>query len=75
MPGQVIGTVNVQVNSQTGGRVSTMNSGIRSLKWSTDLSMVAAADGDVITYSANTNSFSVSPVEAKAIGRIDAGEF
>ena len=62
MPGQVIGTVNVQVNSQTGGRVSSVNYGIRSLKGSTDLSMVAAADGDVITYNSANNSFAVSPV-------------
>lgn len=74
MPGQVIGTVNVQVNSQTGGRVSSVNYGIRSLKGSTDLSMVAAADGDVITYNSANNSFAVSPVNV-VITTIDGGGF
>ena len=48
MPGQVIGTVNVQVGNQTNPRVQQINYGIRSLKGSTDLSLAGAKDGDVI---------------------------
>jgi hypothetical protein len=74
MPGQVIGTVNVQVNKQSSGTVRSINYGIRSLKGSTDLSLVGATDSDVIVYQANTNSFVV-----KSVGEIspdlDAGFF
>jgi len=66
MPGQVIGTVNVQVNKQQDKTVRQLNYGIRSLKGSTDLSMAGASDSDVITYQANTNSFIV-----KSVGDID----
>jgi len=75
MPGQVIGTVNVQVNKQQSGSVKTLNYGIRSLKGSTDLSLVSANSGDAIIYQANTNSFIVAPVSASGISGIDAGEF
>jgi len=75
MPGQVIGTVNVQVNKQQSGTVRTLTNGIRSLKGSTDLSLVSANTGDAIIYQANTNSFVVAPVSAAGISGIDAGEF
>lgn len=74
MPGQVIGTVNVQVNQQQNKTVRQLNYGIRSLKGSTDLSLADASDSDVIVYQANTNSFVV-----KSVGEIptdlDAGFF
>jgi hypothetical protein len=74
MPGQVIGTVNVQVNQQQGGTVRQLNYGVRTIKNSTDLSMTGATDSDVIVYQANTNSFVV-----KSVGEIapdlDAGFF
>jgi hypothetical protein len=74
MPGQVIGTVNVQVNQQQGGTVRQLNYGVRAIKNSTDLSMTGATDSDVIVYQANTNSFVV-----KSVGEIapdlDAGFF
>lgn len=74
MPGQVIGTVNVQVNKQQSSTVRQLNYGIRSLKGSTDLSLTGATDSDVIVYQANTNSFVV-----KSVGEIapdlDAGFF
>jgi predicted transcriptional regulator len=73
MPGQTIGTVNVQVGNQ-GGRVNTINYGLRSLKGSTDLAMAGAKTGDVIVYQANTNSFVIEPVAA-IVPSLDAGEF
>jgi hypothetical protein len=74
MPGQIIGTVNVQVNKQQNQTVRQLNYGIRSLKGSTDLSLTDVQDGDVITYQANTNSF-----KTQSIGELnpdlDAGFF
>jgi hypothetical protein len=74
MPGQVIGTVNVQVNQQQNKTVRQLNYGIRSLKGSTDLSLTGASDSDVIAYQANTNSFIVKPVSGLAVD-LDAGFF
>jgi hypothetical protein len=73
MPGQVIGTVNVQVNKQQNSTVRQLNYGIRSLKGSTDLSLAGASDNDVISYQANTNSFIVKAVAASV--DLDAGFF
>ena len=74
MPGQVIGTVNVQVNKQQSSTVRQLNYGVKTIKNSADLSMTGAADSDVIVYQANTNSFVV-----KSVGEIapdlDAGFF
>lgn len=75
MAGQVIGTVNVQVNKQQTSSVKTLNYGTRTLKGSTDLAITGAEDGDAIIFHANTNTFSVAPVSAKSITGIDAGEF
>jgi len=66
--------IQVKVNSQQTGEVKSLNYGIRSIKGSTDLSMVGATDSDVITYRANTNSFVIRPV-TDAITDIDAGFF
>ena len=65
MPGQVIGTVNVQVGQPTSPRATTIAYGGRnSLKSATDLSLANVANGDVIVYVADTNSFAVkSPAE------------
>lgn len=73
MPGQVIGTVNVQVGNQQGGTVK-ITQAPRSIKGSTDLNMAGAETGDVILYQANTNSFVVAPVET-SLKDIDAGTF
>jgi hypothetical protein len=74
MPGQVIGTVNVQVNKQQNQSVRQLNYGVRTLKNSTDLSMTGAADSDIIVYQANTNSFVVKSV-ADLNPDLDAGFF
>jgi len=74
MPGQVIGTVNVQVNKQQDKTVRQLNYGIRSLKGSTDLSLTGVQDGDVITYQANTNSFKVQSI-GELNPDLDAGFF
>lgn len=75
MPGQTIGTVNVQVNKQQPSTVSTTIGGRTTLKSATDLSLSGAEDGDVISYVANTNTFSVKPVSALAIPKIDGGSY
>lgn len=74
MPGQTIGTVNVQVNKQQSSTVRQLNYGIRSLKGSTDLSLAGVQDGDVITYQANTNSFKVQSI-GELNPDLDAGFF
>ena len=73
MPGQVIGTVNVQVNKQQNQTVRQLNYGIRSLQGSTDLSLVNVQNNDVIVYQANTNSFVVKSVQDAV--DLDAGFF
>lgn len=74
MPGQIIGTVNVQVGTAQNPRVNTLQYGGRSLKSASDLSLANATNSDVITYQANTNSFVL-----KAVGELapdlDAGFF
>jgi hypothetical protein len=74
MPGQVIGTVNVQVNKQQSSTVRQLNYGIRSIKGSTDLSLIGVQDKDVIVYQANTNSFAVQSI-AQLNPDFDAGFF
>jgi hypothetical protein len=74
MPGQVIGTVNVQVNKQQSGTVRQLNYGIRSIKGSTDLSLTGVQDNDVIVYQANTNSFKVQSI-GELNPDLDAGFF
>ena len=74
MPGQVIGTVNVQVNKQQSGTVRQLNYGIRSIKGSTDLSLTGVQDNDVIVYQANTNSFKTQSIGELAPD-LDAGFF
>jgi len=73
MPGQVIGTVNVQVNKQQNQTVRQLNYGIRSLQGSTDLSLTNVKNDDVIAYQANTNSFIVKSVQDAV--DLDAGFF
>ena len=76
MPGQVIGTVNVQVGQSVNPRVSTVAYGSRSLKSANDLSLVGAQDGDVIVYQANTNTFIVEPASSVIPElNLDAGVF
>jgi hypothetical protein len=74
MPGQVIGTVNVQVNTQKTSAVRSITYGARTLKSATDLSITGAEDGDVVVYEADTNSFKLAPVSGAAAS-FDAGEF
>jgi len=74
MPGQVIGTVNVQVNKQQSGTVRQLNYGIRSLKGSTDLSLTGVQDKDVIVYKAETDSFVAQSVN-ELNPDLDAGFF
>jgi hypothetical protein len=74
MPGQTIGTVNVQVNTQKTSSVRSIAYGGRTLKSATDLSITGATDGDVVVYEADTNSFKLAPVSGVAAS-LDAGEF
>jgi hypothetical protein len=74
MPGQVIGTVNVQVNQQQNKTVRQLNYGVRTIKNATDLSMTGVQDNDVIVYQANTNSFKVQSI-GELNPDLDAGFF
>lgn len=74
MPGQIIGTVNVQIGQVPNPRVNTIQYGGRTLKSATDLSLANATGGDVITYQANTNSFVLQSVGELAPD-LDAGFF
>ena len=74
MPGQIIGTVNVQVGLTAGQKVNDIQYGGRTIKSATDLELLGAKDGDVIVYQANTNSFIVEPAAA-VVPSLDAGEF
>jgi hypothetical protein len=73
MPGQTIGTVNVQVGSQVNPRVRTISyGGSFTLKAASDLNMSGVADGDVIVYQSATNSFIMQPNFSTSI---DGGEY
>jgi len=72
---QVIGKINVRINSQQGETVRSISYGNRELKNSSDLSFVGATDGDAIVYQANTNTFIVAPVDSKGISTVDGGLF
>jgi hypothetical protein len=75
MPGQTIGTVNVQVGSQVNPRVRTISyGGNYSLKGANDLSMAGATDNDVIVYKAATNSFIIQPASV-VVEIVDGGEY
>ena len=74
MPGQVIGTVNVQIGPTINPRVNTLTYGGRTLKSATDLDLANKTNGDVIVYQANTNSFVVSPVNS-LVPSLDQGFF
>jgi hypothetical protein len=73
MPGQTIGTVNVQLGASQ-QTVRTLSYGITTLKALTDVSMAGAQDRDVVTYVASTNSFVIAPAENSRL-IIDNGFF
>jgi hypothetical protein len=73
MPGQVIGTVNVQMGASQ-QTVRTLSYGITTLKGLTDVNMFGALDRDVVTYVAATNSFVIAPAENSRL-IIDNGFF
>lgn len=72
------GTVNVQQGNQKSPRVQTISYGQKlELKNATDLNMANVANGDVIIYEANTNSFVVEPliINSSEIPNIEGGTF
>ena len=74
MPGQTIGTVNVQIGQSPNPRATTIQYGGRTLKSATDLQYRGANDGDVIVYQANTNSFVVENL-GNITPNLDSGFF
>jgi hypothetical protein len=54
------GTVRVSVGNRP--TATSIQYGVKTLKGSSDLDMSAAADGDVIVYKADSNSFKVEPI-------------
>jgi len=75
MPGQVIGTVNVQIGQTTNPKVNNITYGNRSLKSANDVDLNGIQENGAIIYQANTNSFVVAPVTAAVIGDVDGGLF
>jgi hypothetical protein len=73
MPGQTIGTVNVQVGSSP-QRVRTLSYGTTTLKALSDVDMSGAQDRDVVTYNSATDSFIIAPAENSRL-IIDNGFF
>ena len=73
MPGQTIGTVNVQLGASQ-QTVRTLSYGITTLKGLADVNMAGAQDRDVVTYIAATNSFIITPAENSRL-IIDNGFF
>lgn len=73
MPGQTIGTVNVQLGSSQ-QRVRTLSYGATTLKALSDVNMAGAQDRDVVTYEAATDSFIIAPAENSRL-IIDNGFF
>jgi hypothetical protein len=71
---QTIGTVRVQVGQSINPRVSSINYGTTTLKGASDVDVRGAADGEVLVYRAETDSFVVAPVSA-AVAGLDAGTF
>lgn len=72
---QTIGTVRVQVGQSVNPRVSSINyGGTTTLKGASDVDTRGAADGEVLVYRAETDSFIVAPVSA-AVAGLDAGTF
>ena len=70
-----IGTINVKVGGAL-PKVQTISYGqATQLKNASDLSLIGAADGDVIVYEQTTNSFQVATVPPQAITDIDGGTF
>lgn len=63
MPGQTIGTVNVQIGQSSNPRAVAINYGTgRTLKSLTDVNASAAATGDTLIYDAPTDTFIVEPI-------------
>jgi len=74
MPGQTIGTVNVQVGSQVNPKVTSLSYGSRTLKSLTDLSLASKANGSSIIYNSSTDSFILGQ-PTSSVTSIDAGTF
>lgn len=73
MPGQTIGTVNVQLGSSQ-QTVRTLSYGATTLKALSDVNMAGAQDRDVVTYDASTDTFIIAPAENSRL-IIDNGFF
>ena len=73
MPGQTIGTVNVQLGASQ-QTVRTLSYGSTTLKALSDVSMANAQDRDVVTYVAATGTFVIAPAENSRL-IIDNGFF
>jgi hypothetical protein len=75
MPGQTIGTVNVQIGQPTNPRAIAINYGTgRTLKSLTDVNASAAVSGDTLIYDSTTDTFIVEPITNTNL-RIDNGYF
>ena len=74
MPANPINTIRVQVGNQFGPTVRNIAYGTKTLKSATDLSMIGAQNGDVISYDSANNSFYITSPTTNLVD-IDAGFF
>ena len=74
MPGQTIGTVNVQIGPSQ-QRVRTISYvAATTLKSLSDVSMAVATNDDVLVYKYATDSFVIQPVSV-VVERVDGGTY
>lgn len=65
-------TIKVEVGSQTGGAVQTINYLPTTLRSATDLTIGSANTGDVITYNSVTGNFTVAPATGAGTDKVAA---
>lgn len=74
MPGQIIGTVNVQVGEAINPRVNTLTYGNRSLKSANDVDLNGIQENGILAYRANNQMFVATAIN-DLNPRLDAGLF
>jgi hypothetical protein len=68
------GTISVRVGTAQQPTVDALAYGSRTLKSASDLELSGAANGSIISYNSNTQSFSVVPAGTLPLN-LDAGRF
>ena len=74
MPGQVIGTVNVQIGQTTNPKVNNIAYGNRSLKSANDVDLNGIQENGILAYRANNQTFVATAIN-DLHPKLDAGLF